>query len=144
MHYCPDVDAVVRRAAEHGARSVDEPQTFHTGDRFAAVVDPFGHRWVGGGGGAGGVRWLPRPRVGGGAEGVAVRNVLGENLFGWEHIRGVSFPDRKSWARLELVDDDYVPLLAIRSNDKEHAARAMERLRELGGRYAPETPHPPR
>ncbi|AXK89017.1 MULTISPECIES: PH domain-containing protein [Nocardia] len=93
---------------------------------------------------AGGVLLLTRPRVRAGAEGVAVRNVLGENLFGWEHIRGVSFPDRKSWARLELVDDDYVPLLAIRSNDKEHAARAMERLRELGGRYAPETPHPPR
>ncbi|AXK85500.1 MULTISPECIES: VOC family protein [Nocardia] len=46
VHYCPDVDAVVRRAAEHGARSVDEPQTFLTGDRFAAVLDPFGHRWV--------------------------------------------------------------------------------------------------
>ncbi|WP_342222178.1 PH domain-containing protein [Nocardia farcinica] len=99
---------------------------------------------VGGAVVAGGVLLLTRPRVGAGAEGVAVRNVLGENLFGWEHIRGVSFPDRKSWARLELVDDDYVPLLAIRSNDKEHAARAMERLRELGGRYAPETPHPPR
>ncbi|WP_280506627.1 PH domain-containing protein [Nocardia farcinica] len=99
--------------------------------------------WVGGLG-PGGCGPAPPRGVGGGAEGVAVRNVLGENLFGWEHIRGVSFPDRKSWARLELVDDDYVPLLAIRSNDKEHAARAMERLRELGGRYAPETPHPPR
>ncbi|WP_280499767.1 PH domain-containing protein [Nocardia farcinica] len=87
-----------------------------------------------------GARVRPGGGGGGRAEGVAVRNVLGENLFGWEHIRGVSFPDRKSWARLELVDDDYVPLLAIRSNDKEHAARAMERLRELGGRYAPETP----
>ncbi|WP_342216088.1 VOC family protein, partial [Nocardia farcinica] len=40
------ITSVVRRAAEHGARSVDEPQTFLSGDRFAAVLDPFGHRWV--------------------------------------------------------------------------------------------------
>ncbi|WP_369028813.1 PH domain-containing protein, partial [Nocardia farcinica] len=45
-------------------------------------------------------------------------------------------PDRKSWARLELVDDDYVPMLAIRSNDKEYAADALERLRELGAKYS--------
>ncbi|ONM46905.1 VOC family protein [Nocardia donostiensis] len=46
VHYCPDVDAVVARAREHGARSADDPQTFVTGDRYAAVHDPFGHRWV--------------------------------------------------------------------------------------------------
>ncbi|WP_431955370.1 PH domain-containing protein [Nocardia lijiangensis] len=86
--------------------------------------------------GAGAVLMLTRPRVRVGPRGVSVRNILGDTLFGWEHIRGVSFPDRKSWARLELVDDDYVPLLAIRSNDKAHAARAMDRLRELGAEYA--------
>ncbi|WP_431971649.1 PH domain-containing protein [Nocardia sp. bgisy134] len=85
--------------------------------------------------GAAAVLMLTRPRVRVGSRGVSVRNILGDTLFGWEHIRGVSFPDRKSWARLELVDDDYVPLLAIRSNDKAHAARAMDRLRELGARY---------
>ncbi|MEV0338845.1 PH domain-containing protein [Nocardia sp. NPDC050713] len=85
---------------------------------------------------AGGVLMLTRPRVRVGHRGVSVRNILGDHLFGWEHIRGVTFPDKKSWARLELVDDDYVPLLAIRSNDKAHAARAMDRLRELGAKYA--------
>lgn len=84
---------------------------------------------------AAGVLMLTRPRVRVGARGVSVRNVLGDNEFAWEHIRGLSFPDRKSWARLELIDDDYVPLLAIRSNDKEHAARAMDRFRELGAKY---------
>ncbi|MFE7800326.1 PH domain-containing protein [Nocardia sp. NPDC057440] len=78
---------------------------------------------------------LTRPRLRAGARGVAVRNILGDTVFPWEHIRGVSFQDRKSWARLELIDDDYVPLLAIRSNDKEHAARALDRLRELGLKY---------
>lgn len=86
--------------------------------------------------GAAAVLLLTRPRVRVGPRGVSVRNVLGDNDFPWEYIRGVSFPDRKSWARLELVGDDYVPMLAIRSNDKEHAARAMARLRELGAKYS--------
>ncbi|MEW1735966.1 PH domain-containing protein [Nocardia beijingensis] len=86
--------------------------------------------------GAAAVLLLTRPRLRVGPRGVSVRNILGDNEFPWDYIRGVSFPDRKSWARLELVDDDYVPLLAIRSNDKEHAARAMARLRELGAKYS--------
>ncbi|WP_425295574.1 PH domain-containing protein [Nocardia abscessus] len=86
--------------------------------------------------GAAAVLLLTRPRVRVGARGVSVRNILGDNDFPWDYIRGVSFPDRKSWARLELVDDDYVPMLAIRSNDKQHAAQAMARLRELGAKYS--------
>lgn len=77
-----------------------------------------------------------RPRVRVGRQGVVVRNILGDRLFGWEYIRGVSFPDRKAWARLELVDDDYVPMLAVRSNDKQHAADALDRIRELGAKYS--------
>ncbi|MFI5782237.1 VOC family protein [Nocardia sp. NPDC051570] len=46
VHYCPDVDAVVTLAREHGARRVEDPATFVTGDRFGAVMDPFGHRWI--------------------------------------------------------------------------------------------------
>ncbi|MFD3509622.1 VOC family protein [Nocardia sp. NPDC058666] len=46
VHYCPDVDAVIALALEHGARSAEEPQTFVTGDRFGVVIDPFGHRWA--------------------------------------------------------------------------------------------------
>ncbi|MEV6772999.1 VOC family protein [Nocardia sp. NPDC051030] len=46
VHYCPDVDAVVALATENGARRVEEPATFVTGDRFGVVIDPFGHRWV--------------------------------------------------------------------------------------------------
>ncbi|MBL1077980.1 VOC family protein [Nocardia sp. 2] len=46
VHYCPDVDAVAARAREHGARTVEEPATFVTGDRYGVVIDPFGHRWV--------------------------------------------------------------------------------------------------
>ncbi|GAJ81401.1 hypothetical protein NBRGN_038_00710 [Nocardia brasiliensis NBRC 14402] len=46
VHYCPDVDSVIARALAHGARSAEEPQTFVTGDRFAVMIDPFGHRWA--------------------------------------------------------------------------------------------------
>ena len=46
VHYCPDVDAVTKLAREHGAKRVEDPQTFVTGDRYGLVMDPFGHRWV--------------------------------------------------------------------------------------------------
>jgi uncharacterized glyoxalase superfamily protein PhnB len=44
--YVPDVDATYAAAVEHGASVREEPSTFVTGDRFASVIDPFGHRWA--------------------------------------------------------------------------------------------------
>ncbi|WP_241384945.1 VOC family protein [Rhodococcus sp. CH91] len=44
--YCADVDAVFSRAIALGARVFEEPSTFVTGDRFASMLDPFGHRWA--------------------------------------------------------------------------------------------------
>ncbi|MBF6348567.1 MULTISPECIES: PH domain-containing protein [Nocardia] len=105
----------------------------YTGVNFR-VVDQFAMAGIGIFG-AIAVLLLTRPRVRAGERGVVVRNVLGDNEFEWKHIRGVSFPDRKAWARLELVNDDYVPMLAIRSNDGERAAAALDRLRELGAKY---------
>ncbi|RDI50732.1 PH domain-containing protein [Nocardia mexicana] len=84
---------------------------------------------------AGAVLLLTRPRVRVGPQGVSVRNIVGDNNFPWKDIRGVSIPDKRAWARLELVDDEYVPMLAIRVNDKEYAARSMDRFRELGAKY---------
>lgn len=84
---------------------------------------------------AGAVLLLTRPRVRVGAHGVSVRNILGDNMFEWKDIRGVTIPDKRAWARLELVGDEYVPMLAIRVNDKEHAADAMDRFRDLGAKY---------
>ncbi|MEU1431100.1 PH domain-containing protein [Nocardia sp. NPDC005746] len=87
---------------------------------------------------AAGVLTLTRPRVRVGKRGVMVRNIVGDSEFGWQDIRGISFPDKKSWARLELVHDEYVPMMAIRSNDKMRAAEAMDRFRELGAKYSGE------
>jgi uncharacterized glyoxalase superfamily protein PhnB len=44
--YVPDVDAVFAAAVEHGATVREKPETFVTGDRFASIYDPFGHRWA--------------------------------------------------------------------------------------------------
>src|SRR3712207_4899191 len=44
--YVPDVDAVFAKAVDRGARVREEPSTFVTGDRFASIYDPFGHRWA--------------------------------------------------------------------------------------------------
>jgi len=41
-----DVDATYRRAIEAGATSTMEPSDQFWGARFAALVDPFGHRWM--------------------------------------------------------------------------------------------------
>lgn len=79
---------------------------------------------------------LTRPRLRAGKAGVEVRNIMGYNAFAWKDVRGIAFPDRKAWARLELPQDEYVPVLAIRANDKEYAADAMDRLRELGAKYS--------
>ena len=44
--YVPDVDAGFAAAVEHGAVVREKPDTFVTGDRYASVIDPFGHRWA--------------------------------------------------------------------------------------------------
>ncbi len=44
--YVPDVDRAYARAVELGATRYDEPETFVTGDRYAAFLDPWGHRWA--------------------------------------------------------------------------------------------------
>ena len=44
--YVPDVDAVFAAAVARGATVREKPSTFVTGDRFASIYDPFGHRWA--------------------------------------------------------------------------------------------------
>ncbi|KLO31042.1 membrane protein [Mycolicibacter heraklionensis] len=86
---------------------------------------------------AGALLLLTRARVRAGESGVSVRNALGDRLIPWSQVVGVSFPPGKRWARLELPDDEYIPLVAIQSADKEHAVEAMRALRALVARYRP-------
>ena len=82
----------------------------------------------------------PRARVRAGASGVSVCNGLGDRLVPWSQVLGVTFPPGKRWARLELPEDEYIPLVAIQSADKEAAVAAMRTLRELMVRYRPMPP----
>lgn len=43
--YIEDTDATYARALEAGATAVMEPSDAFWGERYAQVVDPFGHRW---------------------------------------------------------------------------------------------------
>ena len=79
-----------------------------------------------------------RPRLRVGAAGLSVRNVLGDRLVPWDDIVGVSFPAGARWARIDLPDDEYIPVMAIQAVDKERAVDAMDRVRGLLVRYRPD------
>lgn len=80
---------------------------------------------------AGGILLLARPRVRADARGVEVRNVAAPRWVPWELVRAVSFPDGASWARLDLPDFEYLPVLAVQAVDGQRAAEAMRQLRAL-------------
>ncbi|WP_343600233.1 PH domain-containing protein [Mycobacterium sp.] len=86
---------------------------------------------------AGFVLLFARPRLRVGAAGLGVRNLLGERLVPWSSVVGVSFPAGARWARIDLPDDEYIPVMAIQAVDKERAVAAMDTVRSLLSRYQP-------
>lgn len=76
-----------------------------------------------------------RPRLRAGKAGLAVRNMLGEKLIAWPDVVDVSFPAGARWARIDLADDEYIPLMAIQAVDKDRAVAAMDAVREVVSRY---------
>ena len=87
---------------------------------------------------AGLVLLFARPRLRVGAAGLSVRNLLGDRLVPWSDVVGVSFPVGARWARIDLPDDEYIPLMAIQSVDKDRAVDAMDTVRTLLSRYRPD------
>ncbi|CPZ32675.1 Protein of uncharacterised function (DUF2581) [Mycobacteroides abscessus] len=81
------------------------------------------------------VLMFARPRVRAGSAGIEVRNVLGPKLIPWSEVVGVSFPPGAQWARLDLEDLEYEPMMAIQAIDKQRAVDAMDALREVLGKY---------
>ena len=79
---------------------------------------------------------LPRVRVG--PAGIAVRNVVLERLVPWNEVVDVSFPQGSRWARVDIADYEYVPVLAIQAVDGERAVDAMDTLRSLMTKYRPD------
>ncbi|HZG92550.1 MAG TPA: PH domain-containing protein [Pseudonocardia sp.] len=80
---------------------------------------------------AGGLLLLARPRVRADAEGIEVRNFGTARRLPWELVVRVAFPDGASWARLDLPDDEYLPVIALQAVDRGYAVRGITRLREL-------------
>jgi hypothetical protein len=87
---------------------------------------------------AGLVLLFARPRLRIGPAGLSVRNVISDRLVPWDELVGVSFPVGARWARIDLPDDEYIPLMAIQSVDKERAVAAMDTVRNLLARYRPD------
>jgi Bacterial PH domain len=80
---------------------------------------------------AGGLLLLARPRVRADADSIEVRNVLVTRTLPWEVVERVAFPDGASWARLELIGDDYLPVLAIQAVDGQRAVEGIRQVRAL-------------
>lgn len=87
---------------------------------------------------AGAVLLPTRSRLRVGPSGIVVRNVLSDKTIAWPDVVGVSFPLGARWARVDLPDDEYVPIMAIQTVDKTRAVDAMDRLRELVVKYRPD------
>jgi hypothetical protein len=81
-----------------------------------------------------------RPKVVADAEGVQVRNALFGQQVPWSLVRAVSFPDGAPWARLELPQDEYVPVVAIQAADGERAVAAIRELRALHRQFTEPAP----
>lgn len=88
------------------------------------------------------VLMFARPRLRVGPDGLSLRNLLGYRLIPWSEVVDVSFPPGARWARVDLPDDEYIPLMAIQSVDKERAVDAMDAVRRLFARYRPDVNRP--
>lgn len=80
---------------------------------------------------AAGIMLFARPRVRADAAGIEVRNIGVVKYLPWSEVRAVSFPDGASWARLELPDDEYLPVMAIQAVDRAHAVESIRSVRAL-------------
>jgi Bacterial PH domain len=87
---------------------------------------------------AGLVLLFARPRLRVGKSGLSVRNMLGDRLVPWSEVVGVSFSAGTRWARIDLPDDEYIPVMAIQAVDKDRAVDAMDTVRSLFARYRPD------
>lgn len=87
---------------------------------------------------AGLILLFARPRLRVGPAGLSVRNLLGDRLVPWSELVGVSFPAGSRWARIDLPDDEYIPVMAIQAVDKDRAVAAMDSVRSLLARYRPD------
>lgn len=104
-------------------RNVDTGVYFRLADQLALVVMGLLI--------AGALLLMARPRVRADATGIEVRNVIGTRRLEWSEVERVAFPDGASWARLDLADDEYLPVLAIQAVDRSRAVEGIRKVRAL-------------
>lgn len=80
---------------------------------------------------AGGLLLMARPRARADTGGIEIRNIAATHWYPWSEVEGIAFPDGASWARIDLPDDEYLPVLAVQAVDRQHAVRAIRQLRGL-------------
>lgn len=85
---------------------------------------------------------MARPTLKVFAEGVLVRNILGENFYPWALVYGISFPQGAQWALLRMPDDETHPVMAIQLLDRGRAVESLKSVRALHEKYAPIPPVP--
>ena len=83
-----------------------------------------------------------RARVEADADGITIRNVLGDKTLPWQVVRAVRLDEGSPWASLDLHDDDTVALLAVQANDGDAAVDAVLGLRRLLSASRGEGPKP--
>ena len=86
---------------------------------------------------------MARPTLKVFAEGMLVRNILGENFYPWPLIHAISFPQGAQWALLRMPDDETHPVMAIQLLDRNRAVESLKSVRALHEKYAPPAPKPP-
>jgi hypothetical protein len=84
-----------------------------------------------------------RPRLRISADGMWVRNILGEKFVPWPLVRRLAFPEGSNWAQLEMADDEQMPVMAIQAMDRQRAVESLRTARSLIDRFAPKV-HEPR
>lgn len=77
-----------------------------------------------------------RSRLRLGPQGVGVRNLVGERVYAWDDVVGLSYPEKSQWARLLFPYDEHIPVMAIQARDGDAAVEAMRSFRELQEKYA--------
>lgn len=86
---------------------------------------------------AGGIMLTARPRLRADADGLRVRNIVGERSVPWPVVQRIAFPEGAVWAQLELADDEVMSVMAIQSMDKHRAVDALREVRALHDHFVP-------
>ncbi|ADG99082.1 Protein of unknown function DUF2581 [Segniliparus rotundus DSM 44985] len=81
-----------------------------------------------------------RPRVRVLDAGLGVRNLFAETLVPWDHVLAISFPETSSWARVDVPDDEYVPMMALSAMDGQRALDSIRSLRAAVDEHAGSAP----